>query len=180
MRDPAPFRLVMADPPWKFGDKLPGPSRGAEKNYRCMTVGDLEAFALPVVAADAILLLWRVASMQEEALRVVRAWGFVAKSEIVWVKRTPTGRRWFGMGRYVRAEHETCLICARGRATSLVLDHGVRSTFEAPVGRHSEKPDAFYVLAERLFRGPRVELFARTRRGGWTQFGDELPEVPSA
>ena len=176
------YRVITADPPWSFGDKLPGPGRGAEKHYSVISTDDICAFPLPPVEDDSLLFLWRVSAMQEEALRVVRAWGFVPKSEIVWVKTSgkPTvlgPNLAFGMGRYVRASHETCLVCARGRASALVRDHSVRSVFFAPRQEHSRKPEEFYGLVERLAPGPYVELFARHRRPGWTQFGDELEEI---
>jgi len=105
-------------------------------------------------------------------------WGFTPKTEIVWLKKTAHGNRWFGMGRTVRAEHETCIIATRGRPK--VLNHSVRSTFvtdfaglSAQVGRHSEKPEEFYKIVETLFDGPYVELFARRQRPGWTCQGDE-------
>jgi N6-adenosine-specific RNA methylase IME4 len=81
------------------------------------------------------------------------------------------------MGRFTRAAHETCIIASRGQGSKLIKDHGVRSVFSAAVGRHSEKPGAFFDLVERLVSGPYVELFARERRCGWTAFGDELPGV---
>lgn len=179
-----PFRVVYADCPWKFGDKLPGPSRGAEKNYGCLGVDALRAFPLPNIADDALLFLWRVAAMQEEALAVMRAWGFIPKSEIVWVKESKSAAARsvcppleqsslaFGMGRYVRAWHEVCLIGRRGKAK--VVDHSVRSVFFAPLREHSRKPDAMYDIIEKLSPGPYVELFARYRRPGWTSFGNEL------
>ena len=102
---------IIADPPWKFGDSLPGNTRGASSQYDCMTVAALKVMPLPVISADAVLFLWRVASMQQEALDVARAWGFVVKSEIVWQKLTTKGKAHFGMGHYVRASHEVCLIC---------------------------------------------------------------------
>jgi N6-adenosine-specific RNA methylase IME4 len=165
-------RVLVADPPWKFGDKLPGKGRGAEKHYPCMSVDELVRFPLPPLADDCLLLLWRVAAMQQEALDVMRAWGFTLKSELVWIKETKTGKRHFGMGRYVRAEHEVCLIGVRGRVA--VADRGIRSTFRAQVGRHSEKPGAFYELVERLHPGPYAELFARRARPGWDCHGNEL------
>ena len=168
------FRVLAADPPWMPEDELPGETRGAAKNYACLPVEAIERFPIPPMAEDSILFLWRLASMQEEALRVSRAWGYVVKSELIWEKLTPKGRPWFGMGRFVRASHETCLIATRGRASALVLDHGIRSRFSAKVGRHSAKPDAFYAIAERLCAGPRAEIFARTRRPGWSQWGLEL------
>lgn len=173
------FRVLTADCPWKFGDKLPGKKRGAEKNYRCMTVEEICAFEIPEMADDSYLFLWRVSSMVEEAYRVVRAWGFAPKSEIVWQKLTKKGKRWMGMGRHVRASHETCIIAVRGRPKR--LSAAIRSRFAAkvPVGPdgkyvHSAKPEAFYDIVERLAPGPFVELFARRQRPNWTCFGDQI------
>lgn len=172
IRRPPPVRVVVADPPWKFGDALPGKSRGAARNYSVMTVAEVCDYALPRLAPDAVLFLWRVAAMQAEALQVVKAWGFELKTEMVWLKRTKNGKRHFGMGRIVRAEHETCLVATRGKPKPKVRN--VRSTFEAQVGRHSEKPDAFFDLVEALFDGPYLECFARRQRDGWRCTGDEL------
>lgn len=179
MNNSAPTRVLVADPPWRFGDNLPGPTRGAARQYKTMSVPEIMTFQLPTLAPDALLMLWRVSSMQREALDVVRAWGFTLKSEIVWEKLTRTGKPWFGMGRYVRAAHETCLVCTKGRFK--VRDRSVRSRFSAPVptgpdGRyiHSAKPEKFFDLVERLADGPYVELFARRHRPGWLCLGDEV------
>lgn len=174
MSEVAPFRCVVADPAWKFGDSLPGNGRGAAKHYDVMSTAAICALQLPPIAADAHLFLWRVAAMQQDALDVVFHWGFAVKSELVWLKRTTGGKRHFGMGRHVRAEHEVCLICTRGKGAG-ILDKSIRSTFEAPVGEHSTKPDAFYALVERLVPGPRLELFARRERSGWTGIGNQMP-----
>ncbi len=91
----------------------------------------------------------------------------------MWLKRTTTGKRWFGMGRTVRAEHETCLVGTRGRPVTRVKN--IRSAFEAAAAEHSAKPDAFYGLVEALREGPYVELFARQRRAGWMSLGDQVP-----
>lgn len=112
--------------------------------------------------------------MVEEAYSVVRAWGFVPKSEIVWLKMTTGGKQHFGMGRYVRASHETCIVAARGRIRP--ADRSVRSRFSAVVGRHSEKPDCFFDLIAQLVgpaAQPRLEVFGRRARPGWTVIGDE-------
>jgi N6-adenosine-specific RNA methylase IME4 len=171
-------RVLVADPPWLFGDKLPGPSRGAAKNYRVLTAAEICAFPLPPIADEAWLFLWRVSAMVEEAYRVVRAWGFVPKSEIVWEKVTSTGKPHFGMGRYVRASHEACIVAVRGKPKP--LDRAVRSRFAAPVRAHSEKPEVFYELVQRLSDGPWIELFARRRRDGWVTLGDQVPAPAEA
>jgi len=39
---------------------------------------------------------------------------------------------------------------------------------------NSRKPDELYSVIEACSPGPRVELFARSRRAGWTCWGDEV------
>lgn len=204
-----PIKVIVADPPWSFDDKLPGPGRGAAKHYSTLAVSKItaamEKMSMGIdVADDATLLLWRVAAMQREALDVISDLGFTQKSEMIWIKRTKTGKRHFGMGRQVRMEHEVCLIATSGRGASRT-DAGIRSTFEdvwpdvvrpsdgvTPYGgedfvsvvfsaeasrRHSEKPKVFFDIVERLYEGPYLELFAREQRPGWICRGDQLPEA---
>lgn len=172
-----PFRVVVADPPWMHDDQLPGETRGAGHQYPVMPTADICSLVLPPIASDAVLALWRVASMQQDALDVIKAWGFELKTEIVWVKTTskkgkPQNTLHFGMGRQVRASHETCLIATRGRVEP--LNRATRSVFAAPVGRHSEKPEKFFDIVRALYAGPRVELFARQLREGFVGFGHDL------
>lgn len=131
----------------------------------------MKKFQLPEIAPDARLFLWRVSAMQEEALEVMRAWGFIPKSELVWIKNTKSSKLWFGMGRTVRMSHEICLIGQRGHPE--ILSHSIRSVFEAPYTRHSGKPEIFFDYVEKLSPGPYLELFARRQRPGWTCLGDE-------
>lgn len=167
--------VIAADPPWSFRDSLPGRGRGAAKHYRCLPVDAIAEIMLPVCRSagrDAVLFLWRVASMQQEALVLAKVLDFTVKSELVWLKHTKTGKVAFGMGHYVRASHEVCLICTRGSALPEVRN--VRSIFEAPVREHSRKPEEFYAIVDAMYpNSPKVELFARTRRAGWTSHGDQ-------
>jgi N6-adenosine-specific RNA methylase IME4 len=197
-----PARILVADPPWKFGDKLPGGGRGAEKHYSVLTLDEIKAFPLPPLLDNSILFLWRVGAMVEEAYAVARAWGFVPKSELTWQKvrscKDCKGngymehgglQKWCvackgrgrvvlaGMGRYTRRATETAIIAVRGKPSECMPEAKDQiDTFEAPRGQHSEKPDRFFEIIERMYpSGPYVELFARKRRPGWIQYGDELP-----
>lgn len=187
-------RVLVADPPWRHGDQLPGKKRGGDAHYSpkgnadgrgTLATRDICRFPLPVIADVAHLFLWRVASMVPDAMAVCEAWGFDSKSELVWRKLTKHGKPHFGMGRQVRLGHEVCIIATRGRARA--IDRGVRSVFDAPVptdanGRpiHSAKPDEFYALVERLCGSPadgsHVELFARRERDGWLTYGNQLAQ----
>lgn len=167
-------RVLCADPPWLFGDRLPGPKRGASKHYGCLTPSEIARFPLPPLARDAVLILWKVAAMTEEALYIAKTWGFVPKAEIVWVK-TKKGEKYaprIGMGRTVRNAHETAIIATRGRPKRKSASE--LSVIFAPRSEHSRKPEAFYELVERLYPGPYVELFARRRRRGWRVYGNEV------
>lgn len=177
------FSVICLDPPWAFGDSLPGSTRGAARHYPCMSVADLCAMQWPDLDTNAICFCWRVASMQQEALDVVRAHGFIIKTEIVWQKLTKNGLHHFGMGRTVRASHETCLVAHRGRPK--ILSRSIRSTFSAPIptdehGKyiHSAKPEVFYTdIVQHLAAGPYVELFSRRTREGWTTLGNEVGKL---
>lgn len=174
-------RVLISDPPWKFGDKLPGNGRGAAKRYECMTVSQIMRMPLPPLHDDCVLFLWRVSSMVEEAYQVVRAWDFVPKTELVWEKTTDESNEKLsiGMGRILRGAHETCIVAARGDRIEC-MSKSERTVFRAPRGEHSEKPEEFYRIVERLYPlelwpESHVELFARRRRRGWIQFGHGLP-----
>lgn len=185
-----PYRVIVADPPWAHGDALG--ARGAASKYPVMPTADICAFEIPPIADDAILFLWRLASMIPDALLVAQHWGFRPVSELVWYKRTKLDKPWFGMGRTVRNAHETAMICVRGRGSVVAIDRGVRSVFEAPMPVddegdyiHSAKPDEFFDLVHRLIGGaieggPCLELFARRRRADWFQLGNELPPLDTA
>lgn len=158
---------------------MPGGGRGAEKHYRVMTLSDIIRMPLPPIADDAVLFFWRVSSMVPEAYEVIRAWGFVGKSEIVWNKTDGNGNLSLGMGRIVRGSHETCIVATRGKGIE-PISKSEKTSFLAPRGKHSEKPEEFFRIVERLYPlelwpEAHVELFARKRRPGWIAFGDELP-----
>jgi N6-adenosine-specific RNA methylase IME4 len=169
-----PARVLLCDPPWLFSDRLPGGGRGASKHYACLTLEQIKAFPLPPLADDAALVLWRVAAMVPEAYEVVKAWGFTAKSEIVWVKVRAYGSKQLriGMGRSVRNCHEVAIVATRGRPVRQSASEP--SVIFAPRGEHSRKPLAVHRLIERLYPGPYHELFARRAVSGWRCEGNEL------
>lgn len=175
--------VLVADPSWKPKDSLG--KRGAAAHYRCMRTDDICSMPLAVErnVGPAVLFLWLLESMQEDALLVVRSWGFVPKTSIVWDKVTKTGKPFFGMGRYTRSAHERCIIATRGTWTQCrPAVRNIRSRFTAPViykpnGKpwHSAKPHAFYAIVDAMYpHADKHEMFARTVRPNWNQSGHEL------
>lgn len=167
------YKTLVADPPWPSQD--PGRMGSAAKHYDLMTTEEICGYLTNIgvtLAPKARLFLWRLASFPQEALTVCKAWGFIPKTELIWLKQTKNGNRWFGMGHTLRGEHETCIVAVRKRGGPPILNHSTRSTFSAPITEHSRKPDAFYALVESLSPGPYLDLFARVRRPGWDSLGD--------
>jgi len=124
---------------------------------------------------DCILFMWWVGSQPEEAIDLVKTWGFKLKTMtgFNWVKLTKLGKLFFGMGFWTRAGSECCLIATKGKIKP--INRGIRSVIKAKAEDHSKKPDVF---AEEIIKLcgdlPRVELFARDNKSGWDSFGNEI------
>ena len=178
------WRCVVADPPWSFKDagsrvapdavvrrKARG---GVARIYGTMPTSWVAGLPVAsVVAPSAHLYLWCPSALLEDGLVVMRAWGFTLKTTLVWDKVTAGGRPAFGAGHYYRGAHELVLFGVRGRCPA--LSRRERTRFEGVVGEHSRKPEVLQDMAERVSPGPRLELFARRRRAGWTTWGDQVP-----
>lgn len=174
------YEIIYADPPWQFNNKKTGGkmTSGSDHQYnKVMSINDL--FEMPVgdLAADnCTLIMWYVGSMPQEALDLVKAWGFdciKGMNGFTWNKLTKKGRPFFGMGFRTRAGMESAIIATKGKPK--VYDHGVRQVRSAIVGKHSEKPIEFRDDIVKLCGDlPRIELFARKTAEGWDSFGDEL------
>jgi len=167
----ADFPVVYADPPWRYDDSTTSPNRFIENQYPTMDLDEI--CAMPVaswVAKDAILFLWATSPKLKEALRVMAAWGFVYRTNMVWIKDK------IGLGHWVRQQHELLLIGRRGSFPT--PDPSVRpsSVIEAPRGVHSVKPTEMYDTIETMYPNlAYLELFARTARPGWTAWGNQAP-----
>jgi N6-adenosine-specific RNA methylase IME4 len=79
-------------------------------------------------------------------------------SEIVWLKRYPSGKARIGTGYRVRTMHEPILVCTVGAPQHKPFP----STFDGVAREHSRKPDEFYDLV--LSHTPTKEL--KCRRDG--------------
>lgn len=177
------FRVVVADPPWL--NTMQTRTGSASKHYAQMSTAAVCEYwrdrVLPRyrVAWNCTLLLWRLSCMPRAALDVSVAWGFGDPiSEFQWDKRTRSGKRHFGQGWQCRISHEICHV-SRLRRGARVLSRSQRSSFEGLVRGHSRKPEEFYALVERVYRGPYLELFATERRPGWTCDGLALAPQPT-
>lgn len=172
-----PFGCILADPPWAFrtyGGKTGTPHRSPEDHYVTTETAHLAKIPVASVAAkDAALFMWVVDSHLPDAIELGRAWGFEFKTcAFVWVKSRRGGFPHIGMGYWTRKQTEQCWLFTRGSPSR--LSKGVQQIIHCPRGAHSAKPDLQYDAIEALVGGPRLELFARSARQGWSAWGNEV------
>ncbi|EMD0638810.1 hypothetical protein VPZ60_004226 [Salmonella enterica] len=173
------YRLIYADPAWNYRDKAKSGKRGASFKYPTMKVEDI--CRLPVwQLADpesCLLAMWWVPTMVEEALAVMKAWGFrlMTMKGFTWHKtcKNQQDKSAMGMGHLTRANTEDVLFAVRGkmpeRQCASIIQH-----FSAPRMEHSAKPDCVrQKLVQLVGDVPRIELFARGRVDNWDTWGNE-------
>jgi len=108
--------------------------------------------------------------MLPQAIEVMTAWGFVFKSEIVWIKVTKNGLPRMGTGYRVRTMHEPILVGTIGSPQHKAFP----SAFLGIAREHSRKPVEFYDLVrKRTPRWRRADLFSRETREGFQGWGDQ-------
>ncbi|MBC2834684.1 MT-A70 family methyltransferase [Paragemmobacter straminiformis] len=168
------FQMIMADPPWAYEMRSPkGYERAPQAHYECMTLDEIAALPVSILAAENCLLwLWAVSPMLPAALQVIEAWGFEYKTGGHWVKTAKSaGKLAFGTGYLLRNAGEPFLIATRGAPRT---EKCVRSVVMAPKREHSRKPDEAFAAAEALMpQAQRIELFSRQPRAGWAGWGNE-------
>jgi len=171
------YNVIYADPPWQYNNSI-GKWGPANSHYSTMPTADICALLEKIkleVADNAVLFLWATNPFLEDALQVIDSWNFEYKTNIVWVK---TELQKPGSGFYVRGRHELLLIATKGSFTPLDqnISPPIGSVIEAPVQEHSKKPEQIYEIIEKLYpKCNYIELFARNKKEGWQQWGDEVP-----
>ena len=164
------YRIIYADPPWKYKDDLIESYGAAEKHYPTMTIEELGNLPIKDIADDnAVLFLWVTSPLLEVSFKLVHAWGFTYKTSFIWDKVK------HNMGHYNSVRHELLLVCTKGSCTpdDKKLFDSVQTIERSD--NHSEKPEEFREIIETLYpHGNRLELFARKETEGWEVYGNEV------
>jgi len=175
------FRTVLADPPWQFQNRT-GKMAPEHKRLNRYDTMDLAAIkALPVadfLEDTAHLYLWVPNALLPDGLQVMKAWGFEYKSNIIWHKlRKDGGSDGRGVGFYFRNVTEILLFGVRGKNARTLQPGRTQVNYMGTRKReHSRKPDEQYDLIEACSPGPRLEMFARGSRPGWTTWGSQADD----
>ena len=83
------FKTIYADPPWQFTNRTGkvAPEHKRLNRYSTMKLADIMAIPVSKVLEEkAHLYLWIPNALLPEGLRVMQAWGFEYKTNLVWEK----------------------------------------------------------------------------------------------
>ncbi len=170
--DAGKFRTIVIDPPW------PGPGehrsqKGGPKTlipYQTMTGIQLCALRVADLATDdAQLWLWATSRSITDAGLLMQFWGFSYAGLFVWQKPGPN------LGPWIRHDCEFLLRGVRPNA-KIKLPAPVQTHRWPRPKRHSEKPAEAYAMIADFSPGPRIDIFARQARPGFTPWGNQAPE----
>lgn len=175
------FGTILADPPWQFQNRTGkvAPEHKRLNRYDTMELDDICALPVADIAADpAHLYLWVPNALMPDGLRVMEAWGFRYVSNIIWEKvRKDGGPDGRGVGFYFRNVTEMLLFGVRGKnARTLKPGRSQVNIIRSRKREHSRKPDEQYPIIEGCSWGPRIELFSRGKRKGWTVWGNQADD----
>jgi N6-adenosine-specific RNA methylase IME4 len=172
------FGTILADPPWQFANRTGKMAPEHRRLARYSTMTHAEIMALPigqVALPQSHLYLWVPNALILEGMEVMKAWGYRYKTNLVWYKvRKDGGPDGRGVGFYFRNVTELVLFGTRGGLRTLAPGRRQVNLLASQKREHSRKPEELYEIIEKCSPGPFLELFARHRRQGWSQWGDEV------
>ncbi len=171
------YGTILIDPPWRFANRTGKMAPEHKRLRRYQTMGFDEIAALPVgqhALPKSHLYLWCPNALLLEALTIMKQWGFVYKTNIVWYKvRKDGGPDGRGVGFYFRNVTELLLFGTKGKLRTLKPGRTQVNLIATRKEEHSRKPDCAYDLIEACSPGPYLELFARQKKSGWVGWGDQ-------
>lgn len=172
------FGAILIDPPWRFLNRTGkvAPEHRRLARYTTMSTDELAGLPVGDLAQSAShIYLWCPNALLADGLRLLEAWGFTYKTNLVWYKvRKDGGPDGRGVGFYFRNVTELVLFGVKGRLRTLPPGRRQTNIMVHRKREHSRKPPLLYDIIEECSPGPFLELFARQRRDGWHQWGNEV------
>ena len=173
------YDIIYADPPWSYKDKRnkhPRLCGGALVHYNLIDIDKIKKINIQGISnINCMLFLWATFPNLQEALDVIKAWGFTYKTlAFSWIKTNKKNSKpFFGIGYYTKSNCEVCLLGVKGKP--IKKSNYVSSVIMSPRESHSKKPD---IVREKIIELcgdiPRIELFAREKTKGWHVWGNDV------
>lgn len=165
------FQVIYCDPAWQYSNS--GLNGAAANHYMTMPTGEMAKIDVKgITDTNAVCFMWATNPLLEDAIWLMKQWGFEYKTNLVWVKSKSNYGK---LGFYVYGQHELLLIGVKG--SMLPTGDKPKSIIYGDNSKHSKKPEGVYELIESMYPGLKyVELFSRNLRQGWTMWGNQINE----
>jgi len=169
-----PYKTLYADPPWmeRGGGKI---KRGADKHYKLLKYTEIYNILSDIdMEEDSHMWLWATSNHLPDAIKLMEDLGYRYITNIVWVKDR------FGLGQYVRMQHELLLFGTKGKFLGYKNRIGrkwkknISSIIWSKKREHSAKPYEVYDIIESISYPKYFEAFARWCKQGWSCMGDQV------
>lgn len=176
------YDILYTDPPWQQG-------RGGRKAARPSTTGmsvPYDTMDVPgimelhryvtneLMNENHNVFMWTIEKYLPQTEQIMDLLGYRLHARMIWDKGNGPAPAYT-----LRFSHEYLLwFFKKGRI--ILPDKDKRGAYptvmrENSKRRHSKKPECAYQMLEALFpQARKLELFARTERDGWDQWGNEL------
>jgi len=165
------YDVIVIDPPWEV-KKIIREVRPNQKefDYPTMTIEEIKAFPVKnLMVNDCHVFLWTTQKYLPYAFDVLKEWGLTYIFTMVWHKNG--GFQPYGLAQY---NCEFVLYAHKGNP-KFIDTKDFFCCFNADRGRHSEKPDSFYDVIDRVCDGSKIDIFARKERNiNWEVYGNEV------
>lgn len=177
------YNVIYADPPWSYyNGKSVNPDVTVDKGFKrppypVLGTEDLKNLRVDKIANDSCaLFMWVVDNTLEVSFEIAKAWGFEYSTvAFVWQKKNKEGKQICYLCPYtLKHGNEMCLLFKKGRPHKNLKCRNIWGHIESPRLEHSAKPDEVRTRIEKMFDGPRIELFARKKYDGWDALGNEI------
>jgi len=172
------YDVFIIDPPWgkkKGGKRGVRPNQGKQLSYNTMASYDIFKLLDKDIFSQAqenhTVFMWVIDEFFLTAEEEMKNRGYHRHARMIWDKCNGVAPCFT-----VRFTHEYLIWYYKPKLMKVAEDQRGRfgTVFREQAREHSRKPEISYQMVEMLYpEAKRLDVFSRTPRAGWDQFGNE-------